>query len=352
MGRVMEARAALPKILNEDKNLAMVFGSSMVGAAFSPRQFDSAAKDAGKNIKSFNFGFGGLNPFFQDQLSRGIAEEFKNNDRRLKLAVIEFNPFQATQARWNGAKGVVDSFTTILASEQHLWDITLDDPIRGIRLFNIKHLRGNISSEMITSRFGRVFFSGKQLQRLSESNELVKLRRELSQESYTLFHEDFPNYQPTRWSYHWQGGGTIPQERSERSIEVILAINKTKQNDAYMGNKRQNRIRRADIEGLNFEPLLVESFIRIVENFKQFSDKVEVVMLPRNTRWIHYSPEARARLDTAINQIEQATGVTIKDHQDLTEINPDMFRDSTHLARYSGDVAYTDYLVKLYAKNL
>ena len=100
LGRVLEAKAALPQIVKESQELAMVFGSSMVRAGFSPREFDQHMKDRGiKDIKSFNFGFGGLNPFFQDFLARRIKESFVENNRRLKLAVIEFSNHHYTTSR-------------------------------------------------------------------------------------------------------------------------------------------------------------------------------------------------------------------------------------------------------------
>ena len=49
--------------------------------------------------------------------------------------------------------------------------------------------------------------------------------------------------------------------------------------------------------------------------------------------------EAENRLTAVIKQIELATGVAIKNHQNLDEITVDMYPDTTHLARYRGDVA-------------
>ena len=92
LDRVMEARAALPKIVQEEKPLVMFFGSSMTHAAFGARQFDREMDERGIEVKSFNFGFGGLNPYFQDYLSRRIRDAFVENDRRLELVMIEFTP--------------------------------------------------------------------------------------------------------------------------------------------------------------------------------------------------------------------------------------------------------------------
>ena len=153
LGRVTEARAALPAIVKEPKDLVMFFGSSMTRAGFSPRQFDRDAAAVGKSVKSYNYGFGGLNPYFQDFLSRRISEEFIASERKLKLTMIEFNPFQTTKTRWQRAQQVLDSFLTLLASDHELLEIGQDDLTRAIRLFNIKYLRNNISAEMITSFF-------------------------------------------------------------------------------------------------------------------------------------------------------------------------------------------------------
>lgn len=352
MGRVVEARQALPHIVSEDKKQVMVFGSSMVDAGFSPRLFDEQVKAQGKDITSYNFGFGGLNPYFQDYLSRRIREAYEGEDKRLKLAIIEFNPFQTTKTRWDRANSTVDSFLTLLASNVELLEVTKGDLNRAMLLFNIKYVRNDISSQMVTSFMGRGIFPAERAKRERDDEAMVKRRLELGKQANELYNADFPDMPYNQWSLAWQGGRTIPQDRSAKSLEVYAEYITTQQTAVQMTNFRNRRIRTADVLGLHFEPLLVESFIRIVENFKQFSDKVEVVMLPRNTDWINYSPEAQARLDAAIAQIEKATGLSIRNHQNLKEITPQMFRDATHLARYQGDIAYTQFLVEQYIGGL
>ena len=140
LGRVLQAQAALPQIIAEPNDLVMFYGSSMTRAGFSPRKFDRDLKAMGKDITSFNFGFGGLNPYYQELLSRRIAEQFIEKDRKLKLAFIEFNPFQTTSTRWNRAQFTVDSFITMLANDSELWQILRDDLSRGIHLFTIKYM--------------------------------------------------------------------------------------------------------------------------------------------------------------------------------------------------------------------
>jgi len=103
MGRVLLAQAAIPQIAAEENDLVLFFGSSMVQAGFSPREFDRRLAEMGVSTTSFNFGFGGLNPIFQEYVSRRIAEGFTAENRRLKLVLIEFNPFQTTITRRNGA---------------------------------------------------------------------------------------------------------------------------------------------------------------------------------------------------------------------------------------------------------
>ena len=352
MGRVIEARSALPKIVEEPNDLVMFYGSSMTGAGFSPRQFDQGLARQGKQVKSFNFGFGGLNPYFQDLLSRRIAEQFNDSERRLKLTMIEFNPFQATQTRWNRAKPTVDSFLTMLASNDELLEVAKNEITRGVRLFNIKYVRNHISAEMITSFYSRQLFPPLRPKEFEDDEPTIAERNRLRELLTEKFKEDYPNHNGEQWKYSWQGGGTVPEERSAETLAIIDQYHAVQHTDARMKNYRLGRIRSADIEELNFEPLMLEHFINIVKNFQAISDKVEIIMLPKNSKWIHYSPAAEKRLAQAIEQIEQATGLSINNHQDISEITPAMYRDATHLSRYRGDVPYTKYLIKEFSKFL
>lgn len=349
LGRVLEAKAALPKIVQEPAELVMVYGSSMVGAGFSPREFDHHMKDRGMdNIKSFNFGFGGLNPYFQDILARRIKEQFHASDRRLKLAVIEFNPFQTTITRHEGARSLEDSFLTMLGSDAEIADIMMQDPTRGVRLFNIKYLRDSISAEMITHYFGGALREPRSRTEMERDSERRERLEEIGPLLNQAFEDDYPDFVDAEWSYPWQGGGTIPAERSTETLALFEEYYELTLDPARLDDDRLNRIHTADILEMRFSDELVEAFVRLVNEFKQFSDHVEVVMLPRNTDWIVYPPEGQARLNEAIAQIEAGTDIKIKDHQDLSVMKPSMFSDTTHLNRYQGATTYTRYLADKY----
>ena len=68
--------------------------------------------------------------------------------------------------------------------------------------------------------------------------------------------------------------------------------------------------------------------------------------MPRNHDWIKRPPEAQERLRLMLERIREETGVTINNFEDSPRITPEMFSDTTHLARYSGDVAFTSLLVE------
>lgn len=353
LARVMEARAELPRMIDEPHDLVMVYGSSMVQAGFSARVFDrELAERSVDNVKSFNFGFGGLNPLFQDYVARRIKEAFQERDRRLKLAVIEFNPFQTTTKRYNGAKPSIDSFVSMLASTPELWDVAMEDLKRGALLLNIRYLRGDISAQMTTHHFGGFLIPPGPRSDLDEDEEVLERRREIGEYLNNAFEEDYPDWSGAAWNYDWQGAGTIPSERSPETLQVFEEYYANLQTDKRLTDARLRRIHCCDIEELHFEETLVQAFIRMVKEFQQFSDQVDVVMLPRNTKWINYPPEARKRLDETIARIEAETGVTLKDWQELPIIDPTMFSDATHLARYLGDVPFTTWMAEHYSEVL
>ncbi len=353
IGRPLGALSYLPQIVQEPTDQVMVFGSSMVDAGFSPRQFDRELKEQGVDIKSYNFGFGGLNPYFQDLLARRIKEHYLQNNKRLKLAVIEFNPFQTTQTRYQGSLAAIDAYFGMLSNEQERFDLLLEDPTRGILVYDIKYLRDSVSAEMVTFYFGQAFRSGRPKPNMEPETEAeVARRRDVNDKLEGRFEQDFPDYVNEPWSFAWQGGGTIPQERSDETVELIHEYFASLRTEYRMQADKLWRAQSADIIELNFEPILVESFIRMVKEFQQFSDAVEIIMLPKNSRYIVNSPEALARQQNVLKQIYQATGVTVRDFQNIPEITPDMYSDTTHLARYSGDVAFTHFLAEYYGELL
>ena len=351
LGRVLEAQAAIPRIAAEENDLVMFYGSSMVQAGFSPREFDQYIAEAGGNVKSFNFGFGGLNPLFQDYLSRRIVEKFEAEDRRLKLVLIEFNPFQTTIVRRQLAAALEESYIALLASRSELIDIVLDDPERGIRMAEIRYLRDGISAEMITTFFWAGPFQVRRDRDVGfEEDEGVEERLdEVLEVLGQKFDEEYPEYDGSDWYYPWQGGGTLRAERSAETLEYFDEYYKLISTDYEMATDRLNRIETADIIELEFDPELVAAFIRIVQNFQQIADHVEIVMLPKNTDWIQNPPEALERQRAVVERIKQETGVPFRDYQVIDAVSNDTFSDTTHLNRYYGSVAFTRFLADEYA---
>ncbi len=348
---VTEARAALPRIVAEEKDVVLAFGSSMTDAAFGARQFDREMAAQGVEVKSFNFGFGGLNPYFQDYLARRVREAFDEADRRLSLAIVEFTPLQNTKTRYRRALPLVDSYVAMLASDAEIGELVLREPTVGIQTANVRYLRNGISAEMLTWFFGsEVLFPAEQPNSgLPRDEEAERTLEELGPELDRRFDEDYPDYVESAWSWEWQGAGTIPEERSPETLALFEQYYAALRNDRRMADDRLWRIHSADVENLDFEEELLAAFVRIVKTFQAFSDRVAIVVMPRNHAWIGRTPEGEARMRAALHRIREETGATVYDFEDTPRITPEMFADTTHLARYSGDVAYTSLLVEAFA---
>ncbi|MEM9301593.1 MAG: hypothetical protein AAGE01_05750 [Pseudomonadota bacterium] len=354
MSRVASAREQLPKVVAVDEpEIVMVFGSSMVQAGFGARQFDRELKAQGvTDVKSFNFGFGGLNPLFQDFLARRIRDEFVASDRRLRLAVIEFNPFQTTVRRRDGARPIEDTMMSTLMTGEEIWEVFLADPERGTQLFTIHYLRNDISAEATGSQFAGFLSPPRPRSELPVDEAAQAQREELNGILNERFEEDYPDYTGEPWYWDWQGSGTIRQERSEDTVLKLEQLYETLQTPRMLENDRLNRIHCCDIVEMHFDEELVEAFVRIVEVFKTFADEIEVVMLPRNTGWIQYPPEGRERLDAVLARLEAVTGIPVLDFQEVEGITPELFSDTTHLTRYGGEEVFTRFLADRYAPRL
>jgi hypothetical protein len=111
---------------------------------------------------------------------------------------------------------------------------------------------------------------------------------------------------------------------------------------------RLRRINTSDIIDLDFDEDLVVAFIEKVKVFKQISENIEVIMLPKNDDWIENSPEALQRLNAIVARIERESGVRVRDFQKIDAVKNDMFSDTTHLNGLSGREAFTRFLAEEY----
>ena len=351
--RVMEARQELPRIAKEDEDIVIAFGSSMTDAGFSARQFDRQMLERGVDVKSFNFGFGGLNPYFQDYLARRMREAFDAEGKRLKLAMIEFTPLQNTKARYNGAVPTIDSYVSMLASDAEILDLIKEDPTRGTRVATIRYLRDDISAEMVTFFFGRQMFGASRPRSdIPVDEEAQKALEEIGPKLTEAFEKEYPDFDGKDWRYEWQGAGTIPEERAPETVATFIPYYEALRNEKRMTEDRMQRNSCCDYENLDFEEELLSAFVRIVKTFQAFSDEVEVILMPVNEDWVNRPADAEQRLADVLDRIQQETGVTIRNFERAPEITPEMFSDTTHLGRYIGDVPFTEMLVNTYAPKL
>ena len=241
----------------------------------------------------------------------------------------------------------------MLASAGELWRTTLEEPRRGIRMAMIRYLRDGLSAEMITTFMWAEPFQPPSRREGPEMDEADRERlNDVGRQLNAKFEEEYPDYDGADWYYPWRGGGTIAAERSDETLAIVDEYYALIRDDALMAGDRLSRIRTADIEELNFDEELIDAFIRIVENFKRVADDVEIVILPKNTDWIRNPPEALARQAAAVARISEATGLPVRDYQQIDAVTNDMFSDTTHLNRYEGAAAFTNFLVSEFESTL
>lgn len=346
--RVLEMMAYMPTVATErpESKKVMFFGTSMVQAGFEPNQFDAYFTERDMDVISYNYGVGNLNPEFQQYVTRHIRQELESRNQTLTLSLLEFNPFQTTKAR--DVLGVItrDQNEAVLLPLEDLMRITFEDPDRGLRLLNIRYFREGISAELLSSAFtidGPVNF----VEPDPERAEAAAARSELQREFRDTLPEGNSPF-ADQWSIARRGGRLDKSQLSSESLEALYAWAESYVHPALMAPDLQRRINQGDILGLDFEERLVQAFINMVNDLNAVSDHMEVILLPRNTEWVVYTPEVQQRLDNLMERITAETGVPVRDMQDLPEITPQMFVDTTHLSFALGIDTYTRVLAQTY----
>ncbi len=350
-GRVVGQIEHLPEIVagNRDKRKVFVFGSSMVQAGFEPTVFDSAMAARGVDSISYNYGIGNLNPTFQELITRRIQERFLEGDGRLALALVEFTPFQATIARNRFTGMTADQNLAILSSTAELWEITREDPTRGIRLFDIRYLRDGVSAELITSIPALIGSTVANNVRNEAYRAAVERTNALEEEFDALRGSTEPIQGSDRWNVALRGGRIDKSGYSREVLDAMGAWVASRRHPEFMQADLQRRIESADILELGFDDRQIEKFIELVRNFLPIADHVEVILMPRNTDWVNYTPEVQSRLDGVLRRIARETGVYVRDFQTDPRITTEHYIDTTHLSFHDGIDAFSRILAEEYA---
>ena len=348
-GRVVAQLEHLPLIVaeNRDKLKVFVVGSSMVQAGFEPTVFDRATHEKGIETISYNYGVGNLDPNYQVFITRRIRDQFLQGDEKLALTLLEFNPFQATIRRSGFGSITADQNIAVLASDAELWQMTLDDPTRGIRLFNIRYLRDGLSAELITS--ATALFNQGQNTRTEAYRKAAQRTTELWARFNELRDTDASVQGSGQWNIANRGGRIDKSQLSREALDALGEWAASRRYSGFMENDLARRVRGADILELEFDERSIEAFIAMVEDLKVVSETIEVILLPRNTDWVNYAPDVQRRLDDVLRRIESSTGVGVRNYQVDPRITPEHFLDTTHFSYYDGIDVFTKMLAEDYS---
>jgi hypothetical protein len=352
-GRVETQLEYLSEMSTKDKDISkvMVFGSSQTQAGFEPLVFEEALKLQEIEALSYNYGMGNLNPGYQKYITRQIRDVFEREGQKLTLSLVEFTPFQATLVRDSFTKFTRDQNQAMLLTPQDIWDITLEDPTRGILLFNIRYLRNNLSAELFSSILSII--GGVLSQSFNpDYSEARNFQNQMQQNFQDSLGEGQFIPDTDGWHINLRGGRLDKSDFSRQTMDALGAWQKAYQAQAYMMADLTRRVDQADILELGFDEQLIIDFIQMVKDLKAVSEHTEVILLPRNTDWIIYSPEVKAKLQGVLDRIERETGVPVRNFQEDPRITPAQFRDTTHLNFYDGIDIFSKLLADVYSDSL
>ena len=358
--RIKSAYRALPRIAAAPGPKALFFGSSTVQFGFAPQAFDARLARSGLEITSYNLGIGNMNPSLQVVLARRIRAEFESSGHRVDLMLIELNPFQTTERRVRANEPLHEAVLSILSTPRSLWRDVVDDPERGARLFTIKYLREGVAAQAITEGLGMGvealghLLAEEEEPRTEEEERILEERGDLALELFGNLREELPDRWPLgTWSFESRGALRL----TDLSPETRALLSRLMANLQYppsLQDDLENRIRCCDIVDLHFDEGLVHDFIAMVRELAAISDRIEVVLMPKNYDWVKNPPEALARQRAVLERIERETGVRVSDYQNLRELDGGYFWDVSHMTpegtEYFSVRLAEDWSERLYAE--
>ena len=357
--RIRSVNAEMDYMAQRPGPTVLVFGSSLVNEGFSPRHFDRQAEALlGTDITSFNIGMGNMKPSYQLLLARRLREAHQRAGRKAALSVIELTPFLLTAKRNAFRPFMTEQVTAVLMSRDELLQELWRDPERFARLFTIKYLRDGISAEAITGGLryiiGTAQAQAPMIATLGEEQiALINEQRRLQGELSRQINQQHP---ATRKSIVWnpetQGGLIDMEDLSTDAQGLVSELTRLLRDPRTLQRDAKEREECCDIRNLVFDDSMVEEFVAIVEEFKQFSERVEIVLLPANHTLITPTPEALARQQQVLAQISSRTGQPLRDYQQHPQFAADDFYDAAHLSMDTGKPRFSALLARDLADEL
>ncbi|MCG8669213.1 MAG: hypothetical protein MI867_07340 [Pseudomonadales bacterium] len=349
--RIRSTLNALPIIAESTKETVLVFGSSLVKDGFSPRYFDETVnRNTTLDIQSFNIGLGNMNPAYQKLLAKRIKETLAQHDKRLSVSLIEFNPFLATKKREQFRPFLKEQVTALLMSDAELLKLAEDDIELFARMAATKYLRNGVSAEAITGGLKTIIDSAQSQAPLAaqfddEYLQVLAERKAL----YRKLSQAINKAQPTTkkshiWNPNTQGGLIDMIDLPIEDHELVSSLTQNMQYPKTLQFDLQSRINCCDILELGFSDSLLSDFESVIEEFQSFSDKVEVVLMPRNKDIVKPSPKTEEKLNQLLANISEKLGIKIRNYQTHPKFDATMFYDATHLSMDKGRLAFSELL--------
>jgi hypothetical protein len=353
--RLREALDALPAVAKRAQPSAVIFGSSLIWMGVSVQDFDAELRANGVELTTYNFGFGGMNPESQRLLARRIRSEYEREGQRLALAVVEFNPFQATEARARNDQRTREQRQLMLLTLPEILDVVMSDPERGASLLATRYLRSSISADTIRAILGFAIqaiggaldddemasaLQGTAEPEASDENEEAQLQIGLG-----LF--EAHGGIPPLWEIEQRGDANMLFPETRDAYASLASPS-----EAQLRADLDRRISCCDILELNFDAQLIRDFIALVDELAQVSDRVEILLMPIHPVLVRREPETQARYRALIARIQHDTGAGVVDFQLPHEIEARLFIDSTHLNLTHGRPWISRLLARHYASSL
>jgi hypothetical protein len=350
---------ALPEIAAEQGDLVLFLGSSKVELGFAPTLFDERMREHGHELVTFNLGIGNMNPSNQVIFARRVREALEARGTRSRLTLVELNPFQTTEARRQVDERQAEQILSILATPRSIVSEALGDPTRAARTFVIRYLRDGIPAEAITAMlgFGVEALGGaiplgvrEEPERPPDVRAVLEEREELAFELYAGMRR-YPDLWPLgAWSSQWRG--SLPTEFAPELLALVDPLMKNLAHPTTLQDDLEHRIRCCDILELHFDEGLVADFIAMIEELEPVSERVVVVLMPKNHAWVENPPEAMERQRRVLERIERETGVRVVDFQYLPDLDASQFFDVTHLTPHEGRLTFTRRFADYWAAHL
>jgi hypothetical protein len=322
--RTRDLLGQLPAIAQARSPTGLAIGSSTVMFNLSPDVLDDRLHEHGRELSTFNLGLMAVVPDHLLLLARALRAEYMRTGHRSAVTIIEYQPASMT-GRFQDKRIDLLKLAQLMNADE-VFALARKNRAQASEIATIK-LFGGLGtpelSDLVSAWLSNLSRPMPTIASADPNTAEALAEERLDQQLRAVYGGEVPG-----WDARRRGEFRRLFPETEAAYGQLLEVMTS---DAKMKESLADFVNMGDVVELRFDEQQLAAFILAVRELQRFSDRVFLLTMPRNERWLQLSAAGARRSRDALERIRRETNVALIDFAEASDFGAGEFCDLIHL---------------------